>query len=59
MKLKKIVKVLLIIFAVFYVLRSPANAASTLRGAGQAAYQGVLALADSAARFFDALLKGP
>jgi hypothetical protein len=57
MKIKKIVKMLLIIFAVFYVLRSPNSAAGTLRVAGQTAYQGVMTLADSAAKFFDALLK--
>jgi hypothetical protein len=57
MKIKKILKMLLIVFAVFYVLRSPGSAAGTLRVAGQTAYQGVQTLADSAARFFDALLQ--
>jgi hypothetical protein len=57
MKLKKILKILLIVFLAFYVLRSPTSAAGTLRAAGETAYQGILTLADSAAKFFDALLK--
>lgn len=57
MKIKKILKIVLIVFAVFYVLRSPNSAAGTLRVAGQTAYQGVMTLADSAAKFFDALLR--
>jgi hypothetical protein len=56
MKLKKILKILLIVFVAFYVLRSPTSAATTLRAAGETAYQGMLALANSAAKFFDALL---
>lgn len=58
MKLKKIIKILLIVFAVFYVLRSPQSAADTLRLAGTAAFQGIRSLADSAATFFDTLLTG-
>jgi|GraSoiStandDraft_2_1057267.scaffolds.fasta_scaffold722792_2 hypothetical protein len=57
MKIKKILKVLLIVFAVFYVLQSPNSAAGTLRGATQAAYHGAKTMAESATRFFDALLK--
>jgi hypothetical protein len=57
MKLKKILKILAIVFVAFYVLRSPSSAADTLRTAGQAAYQGLESLASSAAQFFDALLR--
>lgn len=57
MKIKKILKIVLLLFAVIYVLLSPNSAAGTLRVAGQTAYQGVMTLADSAAKFFDALLR--
>jgi hypothetical protein len=56
MKVKKLLKAVLIAAAILYVLRSPTSAAETLRTAGNTAYQGVVNLADSAGRFFDALL---
>lgn len=55
--LTKIVKWALLAFFIFYVMRSPNSAAETLRLAGEAAYGGIKDLADSAARFFDALLR--
>lgn len=57
MKVKKVLKIVLIVFAVFYVLRSPSSAAGTLRMAGQTAYQGVMTLSDSAVKFFDVLMR--
>lgn len=57
MKIWKILKIVLILGAVFYVLRSPNSLAGTLRVAGQTAYNGVMTLADLAAKFFDALLR--
>jgi hypothetical protein len=56
-QLKKLAKLLLIVLVVAYVLRKPGPAAATLRVAGQTAYQGVLSLADSAAKFLDALFR--
>jgi hypothetical protein len=59
MKLSKIVKIVLIVFAVFYVLRSPGSAAGTLRAAGETAYQSVLFIADKSACFFEQLRGHP
>ena len=57
MKIKKIVKLLLIVFCVFYVMRSPNSAAGTLRAAGRTAYEMVMTLADFASKAFDSLLR--
>ena len=56
-QVKKIVKLLLIVFAVMYILRRPGPAADTLRVGWQTASEGFMAVFNSAGRFVDALLQ--
>lgn len=55
MNLKKILIVAAGAFFIYYILRSPDAAASALKGAGEVTVDGLKELADSLARFFDAL----
>ncbi|HVF11694.1 MAG TPA: hypothetical protein VNA87_01270 [Actinomycetota bacterium] len=55
MNLKKIFMIAVGAFLVYYVLRSPDAAASAFKGAGETTIDGLKDLADSLARFVDAL----
>lgn len=55
MNLKKIFIMAAGAFLVYYVLRSPDAAASAFKGAGETTIDGLKDLADSLARFVDAL----
>jgi hypothetical protein len=57
LKVKPILKVVLVLATLAYVLWSPNSASETLRVAIKTAVGGVLTLGDSAAKFFDALLR--
>lgn len=55
MNLKKIFMIAAGAFLVYYVLRSPDAAAGAFKGAGETTIDGLKDLADSLARFVDAL----
>ena len=55
MNLKKIFMIAAGAVLVYYVLRSPDAAASAFKGAGETTIDGLKDLADSLARFVDAL----
>lgn len=55
MNLKKMLTIALIAFVAYYVVRSPDAAASAFRGAGETTLSGLKELAESIARFVDAL----
>ena len=55
MNLRKILMMALIAFVAYYVIRSPNAAASAFRGAGSTTFHGLQSLAESIAKFVDAL----
>ncbi len=57
MNIKKILLVLAVAFLVYYVLRSPVQAAEAVKGAGEVTVAGLRDLAESLARFVDALFR--
>jgi hypothetical protein len=57
MGLKRIIILAAIAFVVFYAVRSPDSAALTFRVAAKTSRAGLKDLAESLARFFDALIR--
>ncbi len=56
MKLKRLLILAVVAFVVYYVLRSPDTAAQAFRVGGAFALDGLKGVADSLARFIDALV---
>ena len=55
MNIKRIALIAVLAFVVFYVLRSPASAATAFKMVGQASFDGVQFVAEALARFIDTL----
>ncbi|MGH2813298.1 MAG: hypothetical protein ACRDI1_11400 [Actinomycetota bacterium] len=57
MNFKRLLLLAVVAFAFYYLLRSPDTAAEAFRVGGQTAVNGLKSVADSLARFIDALVR--